>query len=210
MLFTSPWPEVSRLAFLGKQTQVWFCNTLTTLFHVWENGRHGAEQLSPGKHLEPQGGSLGLGRSSRPLCLHVMLHNLCCGHHNGILSAGVLCAACCVHVVSKAHGHQRRERWLPPHCPRSAHEESKALEVKWPAQDPKLVGEKARVWMCSLWAVPWDLWECLGQQILKTLCSIYQVFSPTRTKTSGISRSPGHVCFCLIETNSGRSWGSEG
>lgn len=45
-------------------------------------------------------------------------------------TAGVLCAECCVYVVSKPHGHQRREGRCPPHCPRSANEESKALEVK--------------------------------------------------------------------------------
>ena len=45
----------------------------------------------PVKQLERQGGSLGLGLTSRPLRLHVMLHNLCCGLYNGILSAGVLC-----------------------------------------------------------------------------------------------------------------------
>lgn len=84
----------------------------------------------PVKQLERQGGSLGLGPTSRPLRLHVMLHNLCCGHHNGILSAGVLCALCCVYVVSKPHGHQRREGQLSPHCPCSANKESKALEVK--------------------------------------------------------------------------------
>ena len=199
MLFTSPWLEVNRLAFLGKWTQVWFRNTLTTLFHAWENGRHGAEQLSPGKHLE-----------RRPLCLHVMLHNLCAVTITAF-SLRVCCTQCVVCMWSLKPTTIRGERDGCLHIVHVLHmRKARLLRSNDLPQGPKMVAEEARVWMCSLWTVPWDLWERLGQQILKTFCSIYQVFSPTRAKTSGISRSPGHFCFCLIETNSGGSWGSEG
>lgn len=46
------------------------------------------------QQVEHQGGSLGLGPTSQPLRLPVMLHNRCGGHHDGILLR-----VCCVQSV---------------------------------------------------------------------------------------------------------------
>ena len=138
MHFGSPRPEVSRLALLyvGKQTQVWFSNTITAPFHTWGNGRRSWAAFSQWSSWNTEEAAwvrippLGLFFSTWCYIARVVVTIMAS-------SLGVrLGAVCCVHVFSKPHSNQRREGLLPPHCLHSANEEAKAHEVRWFAQGP--------------------------------------------------------------------------